>query len=131
MFCNRWIFLTFGHKNDCVWLTQNVKNIHFSRSLLITEQMTGSQRCSKHYYQFKKLLYLSCQNTGFTFHPKIRIYYIRYHTVLRRIHNPVGLSLYIILHVYPVWRISLRPFRSYKLYSRLLQPDILINFLIA
>ena len=34
------------------------------------------QRCSKHYYQLKKLLSLSCQNTSFTFHHKIQLSFI-------------------------------------------------------
>ena len=80
--------------------------------------MACSQMCSKRYYQFFKQFYFSCQNKGFTFHHKILLYFIWYHTVLMRVYNPVGLSLYIILHMYPVCKFSLRPVRPCEWYPK-------------
>ena len=53
-----------------------------------------------------------------------------YHTLRRIIHDPVDLSLRIIFCIYLDWKMLISLVRSCERYSKLLQPDILINLLI-
>ena len=113
-------------KNNISWIIKKIDYI-----LDIYKKLGGSQGYSKCSLSNIKLwLLLSCQNTGFIFHHKIRLYYIQYQTLRRIIHNLFGLRVSLILHIYLVWWMMFRPVQSWEWNSKLLQPDVIIHCLL-
>ena len=79
----------------------------------------------------KRRLFLSFQNTGFSFHYKIRLSYIRYQTLHRRIHNLVVLSLYPYSQYVPGFKKYIKAFPIVLMVIKTITAGYIINCLLA